>query len=44
MSPNEEVFVVARQSGLKPGGSRFTPNIIFATDRRTRAQVHITTI
>jgi hypothetical protein len=35
LNPNEEVFVVvARQSRLKPGGSKFTPNIIFATDRR----------
>jgi hypothetical protein len=25
---NEEVFVVARQSRLKPGGSAFTPNIV----------------
>jgi hypothetical protein len=28
------VFVVARQSRLKPGGSTFTPNVVFATDRR----------
>ena len=34
LNPNEEVFVVARQSRLKPGGSKFTPNVIFATDRR----------
>ncbi len=34
LNPNEEVFVVARQSRLKPGGSAFTPNIIFGTDRR----------
>ena len=34
LNPNEEVFVVARQSRLKPGGSYFTPNIVFATDRR----------
>jgi Bacterial PH domain len=34
LNPNEEVFVVARQSRLKPSGSKFTPNIIFATDRR----------
>jgi hypothetical protein len=27
LNPNEEVFVVARQSRLKPGGSKFTPNI-----------------
>jgi hypothetical protein len=31
---NEEVFVVAKQSRLKPGGSAFTPNIVFGTDRR----------
>jgi Bacterial PH domain len=31
---NEQVFVVARQSRLKPGGSAFTPNIVFGTDRR----------
>jgi hypothetical protein len=29
LNPNEEVFVVARQSRLKPGGSAFTPNIVF---------------
>jgi hypothetical protein len=34
LNPNEEVFVVARQSRLKPGGSKLTPNIVFATDRR----------
>jgi hypothetical protein len=34
LNPNEEVFVVARQSRLKPGGSAFTPNIAFGTDRR----------
>src|SRR5918911_2788334 len=34
LNPNEEVFVVAKQSRLKPGGSKFTPNIVFATDRR----------
>jgi Bacterial PH domain/Short C-terminal domain len=34
LNPNEEVFVVARQSRLKPGGSSFTPNIVFGTDRR----------
>ena len=34
LNPNEEVFVVARQSRLKPGGSTFTPNIVFGTDRR----------
>src|SRR5919202_5273514 len=34
LNPNEEVFVVARQSRLRPGGSAFTPNIVFGTDRR----------
>jgi Bacterial PH domain/Short C-terminal domain len=34
LNPNEEVFVVARQSRFKPGGSKFTPNIVFGTDRR----------
>jgi hypothetical protein len=28
LNPNEEVFVVARQSRLKPGGSAFTPDIV----------------
>ena len=31
INANEEV---ARQSRLKPGGSKFTPNIVYATDRR----------
>ena len=34
LNPNEEVFVVARQSQFKPGGSKFTPNVVFGTDRR----------
>jgi hypothetical protein len=34
LNPNEEVLVVAKQSRLKPGGSKLTPNIVFATDRR----------
>lgn len=34
LNPNEEVFAVARQSRLRPGGSKLTPNVIFATDRR----------
>jgi hypothetical protein len=33
LNPIEEVFVVARQSRLKPGDSKFTPNVVFATDR-----------
>jgi hypothetical protein len=34
LNPNEEVFVIARQSRLRPGGSKLTPNVVFATDRR----------
>jgi Bacterial PH domain/Short C-terminal domain len=34
LNPSEEVMVVARQSRLKPGGSKMTPNIVFGTDRR----------
>jgi hypothetical protein len=34
LNPNEEILIVARQSRLKPGGSKFTPNVVFATDRR----------
>ena len=34
LNPNEEVFVVARHSMFKPGGSKFTPNVVFGTDRR----------
>jgi hypothetical protein len=34
LNPNEEVFVVARQSRLKQGSSAFTPNVVFGTDRR----------
>src|SRR5919205_4055451 len=34
LNPNEEVFVVARHSRFKPGGSKFTPNVVFGTDRR----------
>ena len=34
LNPSEEVLVVARQSRLKPGGSKMTPNIVFGTDRR----------
>ncbi len=34
LNPDERVLLVARQSRLKPGGSHFTPNIIYATDRR----------
>jgi hypothetical protein len=34
LNPDEKVLLVARQSKIKPGGSYFTPNTIFATDRR----------
>ena len=34
LNPDERVLLVARQSRLKPGGSHFTPNIIYATYRR----------
>lgn len=34
LNPDEKVLVVARQSRFRPGGSQFTPNVIYATDRR----------
>ena len=34
LKKKEKVLLVARQSRIKPGGSHFTPNIIYATDRR----------
>lgn len=34
LNPDEEVLLVARQSKIKPGGSHFSPNTIYATDRR----------
>src|SRR5215216_2041934 len=34
LNPDERVLLVARQSRIKPGGSHFTPNIIYAIDRR----------
>jgi hypothetical protein len=37
LNPNEQVFVVAKQSRLKPGGSAFTPNIVFGTDRYAKS-------
>ena len=33
LNSDEKVLLVARQSRIKPGGSHFTPNIIYATDR-----------
>lgn len=34
LNSDERVLLVARQSRLKPRGSHFTPNIVYATDRR----------
>jgi hypothetical protein len=34
LNPDEEILLVAKQSKIKPGGSYFTPNTIYATDRR----------
>jgi len=34
LNPDEKVLLVARQSKIKPGGSYFTPNTIYATERR----------
>ena len=34
LNSDEKVLLVARQSKIKPGGSFFTPNTIYATDRR----------
>lgn len=34
LNPDEKVLVVARQSRFMPGGSQFTPNVVYATDRR----------
>ena len=34
LNPDEKVLLVARQSKIKPGGSHFTPNIIYAANRR----------
>jgi hypothetical protein len=34
LNPDEKVLLVARQSKIKPGGSFFTPNTIYATNRR----------
>ena len=34
LNSDEKVLLVARQSRIRPGGSHFTPNIIYATDRR----------
>ncbi|WP_458743385.1 PH domain-containing protein [Candidatus Nitrosocosmicus sp. T] len=34
LNADEKVLVVARQSRFKPGGSQFSPNVVYATDRR----------
>jgi hypothetical protein len=34
LNPDEIVLVVAKQSRIKPGGSHFSPNVVYATDRR----------
>lgn len=34
LNHDEEVLLVARQSKIKPGGSHFSPNTIYAKDRR----------
>jgi hypothetical protein len=34
LNPDERILLVAVQSRIKPGGSLFTPNEIYATDRR----------
>src|SRR5919112_3832034 len=34
LNPDEKVLLVAKQSRILPGGSYFTPNTIYATDRR----------
>jgi hypothetical protein len=34
LDPDEDVEVVAKQSRLKPGGAKTSPDTIFVTDRR----------
>ena len=34
LDKNETVVIVAKQSRLKPGGSKMTPDTIFVTDKR----------
>jgi hypothetical protein len=34
LNPDERILLVAIQSRIRPGGSLFTPNAIYATDRR----------
>jgi hypothetical protein len=51
LNPNEDVFVVTRESRLRPDGSAFTPNIVFGYSRhyeeytkRGRSLAHNTSI
>jgi PH (Pleckstrin Homology) domain-containing protein/putative oligomerization/nucleic acid binding protein len=34
LNRDEKVLLVAKQSRIKPGGSKLTPNIVYATDKR----------
>jgi hypothetical protein len=34
LNPDERILLIAKQSRIRPGGSLFTPNAIYATDRR----------
>jgi hypothetical protein len=34
LNPDERILFIAKQSRIRPGGSLFTPNAIYATDRR----------
>jgi hypothetical protein len=34
LNTDEKVLLVAKQSRIKPGGSKLTPNIVYATDKR----------
>jgi hypothetical protein len=33
LNPDERILLVAIQSRIRPGGSLFTPNAIYATDK-----------
>jgi hypothetical protein len=35
LNSDERILLVTRQSRLKPDGSHFTPNLVYATDRRS---------
>jgi hypothetical protein len=42
LNPYERVLLVAKQSRIKPGGSHFIPNIIYATDtEESLLDIHI---